>query len=120
MSARKYHNRKVTEDGVTFDSTAEYHHWLYLRSEQEAGRIKGLMPHPTYTLIPRFKTLSGQWERAVTYTPDFQYIIFDPDDPYSEQTVCEDVKGVRTTAYIIKRKLFQFTYPHIIFREVEA
>lgn len=113
----KYNNRKVTVDGYTFDSQAEYYHYLYLLSEQEAGRITDLEPHPTYTLLPRFKTAAGKWEQAVTYTPDFVYT---KAVGISRVTVAEDVKGVRTAVYVVKRKLFQHTYPDIIFQEVDA
>jgi len=35
------------------------------------------------------------------------------------KTVVEDVKGVRTRDYILKRKLFKYNYPDIQFREVD-
>ena len=121
MTRNKYHARKVEADGFLFDSQAEYLHYLYLRSEQDAGRIMALVVHPTYTLLPKFKTRAGKWEQPITYTPDFQYIEqCDPDDPYTQITVCEDVKGVATKDYVLRRKLFQYTYPDILFREVKV
>lgn len=117
MARSKYGNRKIVTETHTFDSQAEYYHYLYLLSEQNAGRISELEPHPTYELLPKFKTAAGKWEQAVTYTPDFRYTEYSGDKPV---TVCEDVKGVRTAVYIVKRKLFQYTYPDILFREVEV
>ena len=50
-------------------------------------------------------------ERAVTYIADFTY--------YEHgKKVVEDVKGMRTKDYIIKRKLLRWRYPEYEFREV--
>jgi hypothetical protein len=69
---------------------------------------------PKFALIPKSAT-----ESAVVYTADFKYFEnLGPGQWYI--TVVEDVKGVKTQAYIIKRKLFKLTYPNITFREIEA
>jgi hypothetical protein len=52
-------------------------------------------------------------EKAVTYIADFVYYNSDA----TVRTV-EDVKGMRTQVYIIKRKLFRWRYPEYEFREV--
>jgi hypothetical protein len=53
-------------------------------------------------------------ERAVKYFADFIY-------KENEKIIVEDVKSEATKkdkAYIIKRKLFKYNHPNIIFREV--
>ena len=48
----KYHNRKVTKDGITFASVKEYHRWCELRLMERAGTISDLRMQVKYVLIP--------------------------------------------------------------------
>ena len=100
--SNKYHARKVMIDGITFDSQAEGNRYLYLKSEQEAGRISGLECHPKFTLL-KGRTWNGKRYRPVTYSPDFTY-----RDCVAAKMVAEDVKGgqaTQTTAFKIKQKM---------------
>ena len=112
----KYHNRKVrTSDGIVHDSKREAIRWNELKLFQEAGRISELKRQMEFLLIPpqyeelppgkRSKKPKRKLvERAVVYRADFVY-----HDKYGELVV-EDVKGVRTRDYIIKRKLMLHVY----------
>lgn len=100
----KYHSRKVTRDGITFDSAREARRYAYLRLLERAGEINDLRTQVKYTLIPGQKKPSGGTERAVTYTADFVY-----RDKTGKEIV-EDAKGVRTQQYIIRRKLMLYTH----------
>lgn len=100
----KYHARKTVVDGIEFDSRREADRYAELKLLQRAGKITDLMRQVTYVLIPRQKKPSGGYERPVTYTADFVYI--DRDG----HTVVEDVKGVKTQQYIIRRKLMLREY----------
>lgn len=67
---------------------------------EKRGEIFGLRLQYEMVLIPAQRDESGKLiERAVTYIADFAYLDRDGE------LVVEDAKGVRTPAYIIKRKL---------------
>ena len=102
----KYHNRKVIVDGLKFDSVKEAKRWRELCLLYRAGEIGEVERQVEFVLIPaqRTRTPDGKTktERAVKYRADFVY-----KDKNGRQVV-EDVKGVRTKEYIIKRKLLLF------------
>lgn len=104
----KYHNKITIRDGHIFDSKKEAQRFTELSILESAGIIEGLELQKTFELIPK----NGS-ERAVKYIADFYYY-----DKEKKTYVCEDAKGMRTQAYIIKRKLFKFRYPDILFMEV--
>lgn len=124
---RKYRNRKVTIDGVTYDSKKEYNRWCELRLLERAGRITDLQRQVPFELIPaQYRTIeTGEryknnnlargiragdpktkevcLEQSVVYYADFVY-------QQDGRQVVEDAKGVRTADYIIKRKLMLERY----------
>ena len=69
-----------------------------LKLLERAGRIFELKEQVEFILIP-----SQKGERAIKYRADFVY--FTDRSLAPEFLVVEDVKGMRTDAYIIKRKL---------------
>lgn len=96
----KYHNKKVTVDGMTFDSTKEYSRWCELKLMERAGEITGLVRQQKIELIPKTKLY-----RACYYVCDFIYF-----DKRENKTIYEDVKGVRTKEYLLKRKLLYWRH----------
>lgn len=113
MTRNKFGNRKVTIDGMTFDSKHEYQRWKELKLPEKAGKIQGLFRQVKFELIPaqyeRYERISqktgkqladGQRcvEKAATYIADFVYW-------EGDRMIVEDAKGVRTPEYILKRKL---------------
>lgn len=113
----KYGNYKTrTSDGIVHDSQAEAMRWSQLRLMSRAGAIKDLQRQVEYELIPAQRERSTEVYRAglrkgqpkpgkviekrVVYRADFVYV-----DATTGQTVVEDVKGMKTKDYIIKRKL---------------
>lgn len=109
----KYNSRRTTVDGITFDSLKEAKRYVVLKTLQEEGRISHLQRQVKYTLIPaqydkphidsKGRRKQGKLlERAVSYVADFVYI-----DEHGRQVV-EDVKGIRTPEYKIKRKLMLY------------
>ena len=90
----KYGNTKVEVDGMPFDSKREAARYRELRLLERAGEISDLRRQVRYELVPK---LPG--ERPVDYIADFVY-----RDKNGNEVV-EDVKGVRTPVYVIKRKL---------------
>ena len=110
----KYHAKKITIDGNTFDSRKEYRRFCELSLLQRAGAITDLQRQVEFELIPaqrepdtigvrggvkKGKTL----ELAVKYVADFVYT-------ENGKTVVEDVKGYRTKEYILKRKMLLYFY----------
>lgn len=95
-----------TANGITFDSMAEMRRYLELKMLEKSGVIAGLELQPKFLLIP--KTEKGG--RAVYYIADFKYT-------KDGKTVYEDVKGVKTDVYKLKKKLLFYKYPDICFFE---
>lgn len=100
----KYHSRKITIDGMTFDSIKEAKRYRDLSLLQRAGEISDLRTQVKYTLVPSQKKPSGGTERPVTYTADFVY------KDKAGREIVEDSKGMRTQQYIIRRKLMLWVH----------
>lgn len=100
---QKYRNKKVTIDGIVFDSKREAKRYTELKLLEKAGQIQGLELQKEYVLIPSQKINGRVAERAVKYKADFVYT-------ENGKTIVEDTKGVRTKDYIIKRKLLLYVH----------
>ena len=105
----KYGNRKVTVDGLTFDSVKEANRWCELKLMQRAGEIKDLERQVTFILIPTQKDWkTGKvLERECKYVADF---VFWENGRNGWEKVVEDTKGFKTPEYIMKRKLMLKEY----------
>lgn len=102
----KYGAKKVTIDGITFDSIKEAARWRELKYHVMGKIITDLKRQEPYMLIPpQFDENGRLIERAVYYVADFVYT-----DIKTGKTVVEDTKGVKTKDYIIKRKLMLERY----------
>ena len=100
----KYGAEKTVIDGRKFDSRKEARRYQELRLLERAGEISHLECQVKFELIPSQKyqdapTRRQKTLRGVSYVADFVYM-----DKYGN-TIVEDVKGFRTDAYRIKRKL---------------
>lgn len=95
---RKYGNRKITKDGITFDSMKEYKRFCELTLLERAGEITDLQRQVKFMLIPSQKIDGKVVERPVHYIADFVY-------QEDGQMVVEDTKGFKTKDYILKRKM---------------
>lgn len=98
----KYNAKSVTYDGIKFDSTKEGHRYLALREKIKTGLISDLRMQVKYQLIPYQKFKDGSYMKSTSYIADFVYI-----DTATGLEVVEDVKGVKTDVYQIKRKLMK-------------
>ena len=97
----KYGNRKITYNGIKFDSVKECSRYCELILMQRAGVISDLQRQVKFELIPAQKVEFPDGiasERATNYIADFVY-------QQDGQTVVEDTKGFKTKDYIMKRKL---------------
>ena len=101
---RKYHNRKTEIDGYLFDSLAEARRYQELALLEKAGDIGGLEIHPKYKLVVNQKLIC-------TYSADFRYRINNaPETIGWGPEIIEDVKGVKTAVYQLKKKLMLACY----------
>lgn len=98
MPYSKYNARRTVVDGIAFDSIAEANRWCELRLLERAGKISDLRRQVPFTLVER-----SRHGRAVVYRADFVYI-------ENGREVVEDVKGVRTEVYKLKRRLMAERY----------
>lgn len=99
----KYHNRKICVDGIRFDSVREANRWMELRLMERAGAIRNLRRQVPFELIPK-QRISGRVHPAIKYVADFVYL-----DEKGNQVV-EDVKGVRTALYVMKKRQLLWLY----------
>lgn len=115
----KYNAKKVSVDGIEFDSKKEAKRYQELLLLQKAGEIYMLERQKTYELLPaqrepdtvgkRGGVIKGKLlERAVEYVADFVYT------DKNGKTVVEDVKGFREggayAVFVLKRKLMLYRY----------
>lgn len=98
----KYKNKKVEYDGIKFDSIKEKNRYIGLKQMEKLGIIKNLQRQVKYELQPSFK-FNGKTIRSINYIADFVYI-------QDGIEIIEDVKGMRTKEYILKKKMFEYKY----------
>ena len=94
----KYNAQPQKREGRTVASSAEARRLAELRLWERAGRISNL------ELQPRF-FLDVNCRRCGEYVADFQYL-----DNVKGHLVVEDVKGVRTAVFKLKRALVEAIY----------
>ena len=110
----KYRNKKVTQNGITYDSRKEAQRHAVLKMLECAGKIQDLQTQVKFVLIPaqyEFDTIGVRGgvkrgkllEREVSYIADFVYT-------ENGNRVVEDTKGFKTPEYIIKRKLMLYLH----------
>lgn len=113
LKANKYHNKKVSINGVTFDSKLEAKRYTELKLLEKNGIIKDLVLQPSYELIPTFKKDNKTYRKAC-YIADFSYY-----DNELGKVIVEDTKGFKTPVYELKRKLFEYTYKDLTIKEIK-
>nr|DAP25343.1 MAG TPA: Endonuclease [Caudoviricetes sp.] len=99
----KYHNKKVKG----FDSAKEWRRNQELETLQRAGEISELNRQVPFTLMPSY-TISDETTkqgfrtiREIRYIADFTYRL------KNGKRIIEDVKGMQTDVFKIKRKLLE-------------
>ena len=108
----KYHSKKTTIYGITFDSKKEANRYSELRLLEMAGKIKDLRLQHQFILQPSFRK-NSKTIRAITYVADFVYYDFE-----RMKIVVEDVKGFKTKEYMLKRKMFEYKFPDLTIVEI--
>lgn len=105
-STTKWRNRKTTIDGITFDSVLEARRYCDLKLMERAGEIRDLELQPGFELLPSFRDKTGKLHRAIKYIADFRYT-----EVATGLIIVEDVKGMETREFKMKRKLLLSRYP---------
>tara|TARA_E500000318_G_C3518396_1_gene195336 strand:- start:472 stop:846 length:375 start_codon:yes stop_codon:yes gene_type:complete len=97
-SRPKYGNKKVTVQGIKFDSKWESERYLYIKSLERAGRVRNLELQVRFAL-----EVNGQ--KICTYIADFRYEKENINGDW--ETIVEDAKGVETPEFKLKKKLMK-------------
>ena len=108
MKYNKYSNKKTLIDGIKFDSKKEAKRYSELKLLLNSGYIKDLELQPVFILQKGYR-LNGKKIRAIKYIADFRYY-----DNELEKEFIEDVKGMKTQVYRIKKKMFEYTSGKVI------
>lgn len=99
----KYKNKKTKIDGHVFDSKTEARRYSELKMLARAGEIKGFGLQPSFILPGNIR-----------YRPDF--IVCGADG-----TVwAEDVKGMQTKEFKLKKRLWDEAYPWMELRVIQG
>lgn len=97
----KYGAKKTVVDGITFDSKAEATRYSVLKIVQASGLITDLRLQVPYQI-----TVNGK--KVCRYVADFVY-------SENGKEVVEDVKGMKTPVYNLKKKLMEAVFGVVIF-----
>lgn len=92
----KYNAKAKIVNGIRFASTKEGERYKQLLLLEKGGVIQNL------SLQPKFK-ISINDAKICNYIADFQYI-------EGGKVVVEDVKGIKTPVYKLKKKMFEAVY----------
>ncbi|WP_107950916.1 DUF1064 domain-containing protein [Lysinibacillus parviboronicapiens] len=105
MSKAKYGNKKVIRDGIEFDSAMEAKYYDYLKHLQAQGVVASIELQPRFVLLPKFEK-NGKKFREIGYSADFTVHYADG------HTEVVDIKGMVTQQFELRKKLFEYRYPH--------
>lgn len=109
----KYGSKKVTYNGIDFDSKKEMYCYIRLKSMQDEGEISDLRLQVPFEIIPavyethevqmktKVKVVTKCVQRAAYYVADFVYA-----DKDGNQVVI-DAKGFRPYEYELKKKMMR-------------
>lgn len=103
----KYRNKWTVVDGIKFQSKREAARYTELKLLEKAGEIYYL------ELQPKFPCFIGN-TKICTYVADFKYDDYRPSEIGPPTFHIEDVKGVRTPVYRLKKKLVEALYDVVI------
>lgn len=115
----KFNAKRVTVDGIEFDSTKEANRWMHLRALEKAGQISHLERQPRFKLYcgnEPIKIRSKGYPNGRHASVKFDFAYFD-----GQARVIEDVKGGKVTAteaYKIRKAIVEAMHPMVKIVEV--
>jgi hypothetical protein len=149
MTPNKYHAKKTKIDGILFDSHAEALRYAELKLMKQAGIVKEIECQPEFELQESYRKCCGtRWvqgtlfgiifaragdgilankknlcpqcgkkmllTKSIVYRADFRITYAD-----GHQEI-EDIKGMETALFKLKRKLFEYKYPELTLKIVKG
>lgn len=99
----KYHAVKTTINGITFDSRKEAKRYQELKLLEHAGVIKELQLQVPFVLFEK-----SEYGRKIKYIADFTYWELNKSNVW--EYVVEDVKGMKTPLYRLKKRILGELY----------
>lgn len=109
----KYGARKTELHGIKFDSKKEATYYQELLWRQKYGEVVHIELQPVYELQPSF--MRGKKKiRPITYVADFKVTYKDG----TEEIIDVKSPATMTPVYKIKKKMFEYRYPHLSIKEV--
>ena len=108
MTRSKYGAIKTTIDGIKFDSKKEGSRYSELKLMQTIGIVKSFELQPSFILHEGYKRKDGKKIRPIVYKADFGVVYADG------HIEIEDVKGILTPLFKLKRKLLEAKYDLIL------
>ena len=92
----KYKAQPVIREGVRFASKKEFSRYLELKLLERGGHLRNLELQPRFDI-----TINGKY--CGFYKADFAYFA-------NKKRVIEDVKGMKTPVYNLKKKIIEAMY----------
>lgn len=101
---QKYGAVPTVVDGIRFDSKKEAARWVELKQLEQAGQIQALQRQPEFPLC-MWRPDHSDIRPVAVYRADFAYT-----DLRTNTQVIEDVKGMKTPVYRLKKKMVESQY----------
>ena len=102
----KFNAQRADAFGIVFDSQKERDYFLFLKGEEQKGKIKKIQLQPNYELLPAqlVEQANGRKKQyaPITYTPDF---FVEWKDGRKEII---EVKGFKTEPYRMRKKMLLY------------
>jgi hypothetical protein len=114
----KYGAKKTMVDGIVFDSAKEAKRYSELKVLESAREISHLELQPKFYLFGSSSQVLIKSDRypngrRATWRGDFAYFC-----SKRNKRICEDVKGVRTDLFILKKAIVVACYPGLEIVEI--
>lgn len=109
----KYKNEITYYKDIRFSSKKEMQRYKELKLMESANLIKDLELQEKFLLQEGYTNKAGKKIRPIYYIADFSYY-----DIEKKEYIVEDVKGIRTDVYKLKKKIFEYQYPDLVIKEL--
>ena len=108
----KFGAKPVVEDGIRFASMAERNRYLELKLLLRQGEISNLELQPEFKLAVDGRPVRFESGRQAKYIADFAYW-------NGEKRIVEDMKGMPTREYLLKKAVVEAMHPAVKIVEVK-
>lgn len=114
--ANKFNAEPTIVDGIRFASKKEANRYIELRLLEKAGKISHLVCQPRFDFMINGRPVVSRSERY----PNGRQLYWKGDFAYfdGQKRIVEDVKGVRTKEYKLKKAIVEAMHPAVRVREV--